>query len=491
MKKFYFFVLFLSVVVNMPAQIDSRDYPYWNDIVTEQPNGYCIGIDGNIEISSPEGLAWLSNMVNGYNGCEPHSFEGRKIQLITNLPMYGDTCRMRFKPIGNRDHPFMGEFDGKGYSIDKLSLCESGEDKTDLGLFGYLYHAVVRNLVLNDEALYLDPYHKNPDGRSWFSGGVAGISDSLSIVDNCMVASIDGFLAADVVGGVIGMNRNSILKNCAYFSENLLIVPDGGGGGVVGMNVSEGDVFDAIVSNCCFVGEVMPGYTDDFGGIVCYNETAVNNIEKVACVSNCYALSGINLTYAFSGDGFRSFGNEGSIAAVNSQKSMIYNCYGKALSGSHYQLYEVNEGETGNCIGFETNGVSCVLDAPVIINEMETADLLEALNYWIAGQENPSQYRRWKYGVNGLPEYDDPDYDIPETDGLSSASILYPNPTSGTVHIEGESIAEIKVYNTLGQLMKTVQNTNEIDLKGLPKGLYVVKIVDENGFVATDNVVLE
>ena len=68
---------------------------------------------------------------------------------------------------------------------------------------------------------------------------------------------------------------------------------------------------------------------------------------------------------------------------------------------------------------------------------------------------------------------------------------ISPNPTSGIVHIEGEAIAEIKVYNTLGQLVKTVKNTNEIDLKGLPNGLYVVKIVDENGFVATDNVVLE
>ena len=66
---------------------------------------------------------------------------------------------------------------------------------------------------------------------------------------------------------------------------------------------------------------------------------------------------------------------------------------------------------------------------------------------------------------------------------------ISPNPTSGTVRIEGETIAEIKVYNTLGQLMKTVKNTNEINLKGLPKGVYLLNIVDENGVVVVKRII--
>ena len=68
---------------------------------------------------------------------------------------------------------------------------------------------------------------------------------------------------------------------------------------------------------------------------------------------------------------------------------------------------------------------------------------------------------------------------------------ISPNPTSGTVRIEGETIAEIKVYNTLGQLVKTVQNTNVIDLKGLPKGVYSLSITEESGGVVLKKVIKE
>ena len=66
-----------------------------------------------------------------------------------------------------------------------------------------------------------------------------------------------------------------------------------------------------------------------------------------------------------------------------------------------------------------------------------------------------------------------------------------PNPTNGHVHIEGAGAAEVMVYNAIGQLVKTVQDTNEIDLKGLPKGMYMLHITDENGAVATRKLVLE
>ena len=39
----------------------------------------------------------------------------------------------------------------------------------------------------------------------------------------------------------------------------------------------------------------------------------------------------------------------------------------------------------------------------------------------------------------------------------------------------------MKVYNALGQLMKTVLNSNEINLKGLPQGIYTIHITNEDG----------
>ena len=68
---------------------------------------------------------------------------------------------------------------------------------------------------------------------------------------------------------------------------------------------------------------------------------------------------------------------------------------------------------------------------------------------------------------------------------------ISPNPANDIVHIEGAGAAEVMVYNAIGQLVKAVQDTNEIELKGWPKGMYLLRITDENGAVATRKLVLE
>ena len=58
---------------------------------------------------------------------------------------------------------------------------------------------------------------------------------------------------------------------------------------------------------------------------------------------------------------------------------------------------------------------------------------------------------------------------------------LYPNPTSDVVHIEGVEAAEVLVYNSIGQSVKTLQNSNEISAADLPEGLYLLWITDIEG----------
>lgn len=61
--------------------------------------------------------------------------------------------------------------------------------------------------------------------------------------------------------------------------------------------------------------------------------------------------------------------------------------------------------------------------------------------------------------------------------------MLWPNPASQTVHIEGITAAEVQMYNALGQLVKTVRGTNEVDLGTLPNGLYLLEIIGRKGVV--------
>ena len=68
---------------------------------------------------------------------------------------------------------------------------------------------------------------------------------------------------------------------------------------------------------------------------------------------------------------------------------------------------------------------------------------------------------------------------------------LHPNPTTGLVHIEDVECAEVQVYNALGQQLKTVQNTNEVSLVGLPQGVYLLRVTLKDGKVFSDKVVKE
>lgn len=58
---------------------------------------------------------------------------------------------------------------------------------------------------------------------------------------------------------------------------------------------------------------------------------------------------------------------------------------------------------------------------------------------------------------------------------------VFPNPTQSFVHIEGINASEIQCYNELGQLVKTLRETNEVDLSGLVKGMYLLRITDSKG----------
>ncbi|MCK5782709.1 MAG: endonuclease, partial [Flavobacteriales bacterium] len=72
---------------------------------------------------------------------------------------------------------------------------------------------------------------------------------------------------------------------------------------------------------------------------------------------------------------------------------------------------------------------------------------------------------------------------------------VYPNPAKTTVYIKGENIdgTTIQVYNSLGILLFTEQanitGTYSIDINSLPKGLYIIRIVDKDGQISVNKLV--
>src|SRR5690606_12297942 len=66
----------------------------------------------------------------------------------------------------------------------------------------------------------------------------------------------------------------------------------------------------------------------------------------------------------------------------------------------------------------------------------------------------------------------------------SNSLKLYPNPTSGLLHIEiSQGIQSYEVYNIIGQRLLSGSSTDSIDVKGISKGTYIIRLTTPNGEV--------
>jgi hypothetical protein len=69
--------------------------------------------------------------------------------------------------------------------------------------------------------------------------------------------------------------------------------------------------------------------------------------------------------------------------------------------------------------------------------------------------------------------------------------ILYPNPNNGIFKINTQQNFDIEVYDILGQLVFTKKETQNIIETELKKGIYLVKIINEEGKTATQKMVID
>ena len=68
---------------------------------------------------------------------------------------------------------------------------------------------------------------------------------------------------------------------------------------------------------------------------------------------------------------------------------------------------------------------------------------------------------------------------------------VYPNPAKDYVKIEGAEAVEVQVYNAVGQMVKTIQGSNEINVSGLVEGVYLLRITDVDGKVYTNKTTIQ
>ena len=114
--------------------------------------------------------------------------------------------------------------------------------------------------------------------------------------------------------------------------------------------------------------------------------------------------------------------------------------------------------------------------------------LLFCGSYYFCG----GYYRALCFHQNGELVWQNPEYDaclITDVEEIPDNELtLYPNPANNLVRINGVEAAEVQVYNAIGQMVKTVRGTNEIDVVDLAEGVYLVRIMDAEGNIYTNKI---
>lgn len=100
----------------------------------------------------------------------------------------------------------------------------------------------------------------------------------------------------------------------------------------------------------------------------------------------------------------------------------------------------------------------------------DTAYLMHAhTNYWVLHVTDTVDYSTIQVAEQPQPQ--------------GETVRVYPNPGNDAVRIvlpQEAMVLEARVYNALGQLVREEHGTNEISVAGLPEGIYLLRITDEN-----------
>jgi len=67
---------------------------------------------------------------------------------------------------------------------------------------------------------------------------------------------------------------------------------------------------------------------------------------------------------------------------------------------------------------------------------------------------------------------------------------IYPNPANTLINISGDKVLEVRIYNNMGQLILTQQNTNTINVSGLINGIYLLSAEVSTGQIIQKTVII-
>ena len=190
MKKKYilFVILFISLLLVSCNFVN-------DNIITTTNNTITVDYDNYIEIVTLEDLLSIEN--------------NKSYKLMDNINISG----IDWQPIGSYTDPFLGNFDGNGFTISNLKI---NNDNIYNGLFGYVLGNIT-NLILED----IDVNY-SAEFTTYF-GGIAGYSsgniENSFVSGNVVISEADSNVYA---GMLVGMTEGKV----ETINSKLTIIPN-------------------------------------------------------------------------------------------------------------------------------------------------------------------------------------------------------------------------------------------------------------------------
>ena len=360
-------------------------------------------------INNAEEFATFATAVNAGD-----DFSGKTVTLAGDVDL---SSAADWTPVGDKDHPFVGTFDGAGKAITGLTI-------TDItggyhGLFGY-----VTGTVKNFSIAGTINGTKGVD----FVGSVVGFNaGTISSVTSSVVINVG---SSYNVGGIAGFNTSGIwvdsndkkmtiegatgrIENCANTASILAYQKVGG---IVGENAGT-------INACYNSGKVdasNSGSKNGVGGIAGRNGNNDAAVE-VGIISNCYNTGAVGR----SGQKWT-----GGIDGFQNSKSSVVNCYniGTIVSTTGYSnpIAGNQEGSKNTKNNYSLTGLNATGSSEAergivkTADEMKAADFITALcgdgRAYVADSKNLNDgypVLRWQNGadtatVTGLTIESDP-----------------------------------------------------------------------------------
>ena len=203
--------------------------------------------DGSYQIQNNIDLRHLADFVNrGQNNCSGLTFSQTYIINCHN------TCTPIGHKVGSYDLVrFAGTYDGHGYTISGMtySTTNSGDEGTNIGLFGYIENGTVKNVVIASSTftgfqnvgaivggsnkgtiqncrVESDVAVKAGTSLAKNLGGIAGFITASTKIAGCNCAANvthEGWTETENFGGIVGYLFSGTIKDCLYTGTNITV----------------------------------------------------------------------------------------------------------------------------------------------------------------------------------------------------------------------------------------------------------------------------